>query len=113
VLYQGNGYLMAFCKRMHCCYNDAVSYAFLLAFTISPTITSDSALVSDDEDSDNGGDKPTKPVDLNSKIEFNFKNKKTQFLSSVSLSVCELVCVTESGKERKLDTDNLCMCVCV
>jgi hypothetical protein len=50
---------------------------------------------------------------LNSKIEFNFKNKKTQFLSSVSLSVCELVCVTESGKERKLDTDNLCMCVCV
>jgi len=50
---------------------------------------------------------------LNSKIEFNFKNKKTQFLSSVRLSVCELVRVTESGKERKLDTDNLCMCVCV
>ena len=50
---------------------------------------------------------------LNTTIEFNFENKKTQFLPSVCLSVCELVCVTESGKERKLDTDMLFTCVCV
>jgi hypothetical protein len=50
VLYQGNSYFMAFFTRMSRCYNDAVSYAFSLAFTISPTITLDTALVSDDED---------------------------------------------------------------
>jgi len=49
----------------------------------------------------------------NTSIEFNFENKKTQFLASVCLSVCELVCVTESGKERKLDNDMLSTCVCV
>ena len=49
---------------MHRCYNDAVSYAFLLAFIISPSITLDSSLVSDNEDSNNDGDKPTKPADL-------------------------------------------------
>ena len=66
VLYQGNGYFMAFCTRMCRSYNDAVSYAFSLAFTISPTINPDSALVSDDDDSNNG-DKPAEPADLLSK----------------------------------------------
>ena len=38
-------------------------------FTISPTMNPDPALVSDDEDSDSG-DKPTKPADLLSEIEW-------------------------------------------
>ena len=69
MLYQGNGYFTTFCTRMCCCYNDAVSYAFLSAFTISLTITLDSALVSDDEDSDNE-DQLTEPADLLSDVEW-------------------------------------------
>jgi hypothetical protein len=41
----------------------------LLAFTISPTITLDTALVSDDENLDNG-DQLTEPADSLSKIEW-------------------------------------------
>jgi hypothetical protein len=55
---------------MHCCYNNAVSYAFSLAFTISLSITLDSSLISDDEDSGNDGDKPTKPADLQEELEW-------------------------------------------
>ena len=69
MLFQGNGYFMDFCTRMLHSYNDAVSYAFLSAFTISPTINLDPALVSDDEDSDSG-DKPTKPADLLLEVEW-------------------------------------------
>ena len=69
MLYQGNGYFTAFCTRMRRCYNDAVSYAFLLDFTISPTITWDSALVSDDEELDIE-DQPTEPADLLSDIKW-------------------------------------------
>ncbi len=68
MLFQGHGYFKAFCTRMRRSYNDAVSYAFSSAFTIAPT-TPDSALVSDDEDLDSG-DKPTKPADLLSEVEW-------------------------------------------
>ena len=45
-------------------------HPFLPAFTISSSITSDSALVYDDEDSGNDGDKPTKTAELQEELEW-------------------------------------------
>jgi len=68
ILFQGQGYFKAFCTRICRSYNDAVSYAFSSAFTIAPT-TPDSALVSDDDDSDSE-DKSAKPADLLPQVEW-------------------------------------------
>jgi len=53
VLYQGHGNFSAFCTRVRQRYDDAVTFAFSSAFSISPDSTEDPAVVSDTEDSDN------------------------------------------------------------
>jgi len=53
VLYQGHGYFSAFCTRVQKRYDDAVTFTFSSAFSISPDSTEDPAVVSDTEDSDN------------------------------------------------------------
>jgi hypothetical protein len=58
VLYQGHGCYNAFCICARQCYNDAIAFAFLSAFSILPDGCEDAAVVSDTKDSDYEDSKP-------------------------------------------------------
>ena len=58
VLYQGHGYYSTFCvSYVRQRYDDAVTFAFSSAFSISPDSTDNPAVVSDTKDSDNEDNK--------------------------------------------------------
>jgi hypothetical protein len=58
VLYQEHGYYNAFCICVRQCYNNAIAFAFLSAFSISPDGWEDAAVVSNTKDSDDEDSKP-------------------------------------------------------